>query len=152
MLEQNMNTSTTQNITRGVCRLLGDMGYRVVREFKLKSGRRVDVAGLDRSGKFVVVEVKSSVADFRSDGKWQEYLEFSDQFYFAVNVGFPAGILPEDHGLIIADGFGAVIERRSMTLVLNPQRRRAQTLRFARTAADRLETLLDPGMRTRRSG
>ena len=144
MREQTTN-KLASDITRGVCRLLGDMGYRVVREFKLSSGRRVDVAGLDRAGKFVVVEVKSSTADFRSDGKWPSYLEFCDAFYFAVSPDFPTEILPIEHGLIFADTFKGVIHRSGLVQSMNGQRRRAQTLRFARTAATRLESLLDPG-------
>jgi len=144
MSEQNTNNFISFNVTRGVCRLLVDMGYQVIREFKLPSGRRVDVAGLDASGKFVVVEVKSSPADFLSDRKWQDYLLYCDRFYFSVNAEFPKDILPVDYGLIIADTFNAVIHRNSPETPINGQRRRAQTLRFARTAAHRLENFLDP--------
>ena len=42
-------------------------------EFKLSSGRRVDVMGLNPGGRFLLVEIKSSVADFKSDKKWREY-------------------------------------------------------------------------------
>ncbi len=148
MLEQNMNNSATRDITRGVCRLLGSMGYCVLREFRLTSGRRVDVAGLNRSGKFIVAEVKSSLEDFRSDGKWPDYLDFCDAFYFAVNPDFPKDILPAEHGLIISDAYSAIIHKEGLALSMNGQRRRAQTLRFARTAADRLQNLIDPGQST----
>lgn len=134
----------SKQITRGVCRLLADMGFRVIREFRLGSGRRVDVAGLNASGKFAVVEVKSSVADFRSDNKWQDYLAYCDLFYFAVTADFPKDILPAEFGLIITDNFNAIIHQDSPALSMNAQRRRAQTLRFARTAANRLERLHDP--------
>jgi len=138
----------TKKITRGVCRLLADMGYSVLREFKLISGRRVDVAGLDRKGHFIVVEVKSSLADFRCDEKWPEYLPFCDTFYFAVGSEFPIGVLPEDQGLIVADGFSGVIRRPSEPLSMNGQRRKTQILRFARKAAARLESHLDSMQRT----
>jgi len=144
MQEQNTNNSISLNVTRGVCRLLVDMGYQVIREFKLTSGRRVDVAGLNASGKFVVVEVKSSPADFLSDKKWQDYLLYCDRFYFSVNADFPKDILPVDYGLMVADTFGAVIYRNSPETPINGQRRRAQTLRFALTAARRLEKFHDP--------
>ena len=144
MSEQNTNNYISFAVTRGVCRLLVDMGYQVIREFKLTSGRRVDVAGLDASGKFIIVEVKSSLADFRSDQKWQDYLVYCDQFYFSVNADFPKDMLPIDYGLIIADTFNAVIHRDSPVMSINGQRRRAQTLRFARTAARRLEKFYVP--------
>ncbi|MDP6176133.1 MAG: MmcB family DNA repair protein, partial [Rhodospirillales bacterium] len=53
------------DITRGVCRHLRDLGYSPLTEFKLRTNRRVDVIGLDKGGRFLVAEVKSSVADFR---------------------------------------------------------------------------------------
>lgn len=143
MLEQNMNIFGADAITRGVCRLLTDMGYAVIREFKVISGRRVDVAGLNKAGKFVVVEVKSSPADFRSDSKWHEYLDFCDAYFFAVDASFPKDLLPENQGIIIADAYGAIIDQDSPTLPMNGQRRRSQMLRFARTAATRLETHID---------
>ena len=86
--------SIADGITRGVIRLMGDMGFAPLTEFKLTNKRRVDVAALDRDGQFVVIEVKSSVADFRSDNKWHEYLDFSDYFYFAVDTDFPRDLIP----------------------------------------------------------
>ncbi|MCW5771531.1 MAG: MmcB family DNA repair protein, partial [Rhodospirillaceae bacterium] len=62
--------STADRIARGVCRRLGEMGYRTLLEFRVGIGRRADVAGLDATGRFVIVEIKSSTADFRSDAKW----------------------------------------------------------------------------------
>ena len=50
-----------RRIARGVCRLLGNMGCATILEFKLRSRRRVDVIGLDRAGRFVIAEVKSSL-------------------------------------------------------------------------------------------
>ena len=144
MIEQNTNIFTTPSITRGVCQLLTDSNYAVMREFSLASGRRVDVAGLNKVGHFVIVEVKSSVPDFRNDDKWHNYLEFCDYFYFAVNADFPSSLLPSGHGLIIADAFNAIIERDSPKAAMNAQRRRAQTVRFARAAASRLEKTIRP--------
>ena len=58
--------------------------------------------------------------------------------------GFPTVLIPEDCGLIVADGFGAAILRESVTTPLPAARRRALTLRFARIAANRLRRALDP--------
>jgi hypothetical protein len=46
--------------------------------------RRADVIGNKISGKIVMVEVKSSIEDFRNDSKWPEYMRARvvDQFYF----------------------------------------------------------------------
>ncbi len=85
-------------ITRGVCRLLRELGYEVLTEFHLRKGRRADVIGLDRAGRFVIAEVKYSVADLEADHKWREYVPFSDRFYFAVTNDFPRDILPAETG------------------------------------------------------
>jgi hypothetical protein len=55
-----------------------------VAEVALANGRRADVAGIAASGEIWIVEIKSSVEDFRTDGKWPEYREFCDRLFFAV--------------------------------------------------------------------
>lgn len=132
-------------LARGVCRALAQRGFATLTEFSLANGRRADVIGLGRGGELVIVEVKSSIADFRADGKWPEYREFCDRFYFAVAADFPGALIPEDCGLIVADPFGAAILRESPSLALPPARRRALTLNFALTGSGRLRRLLDPG-------
>jgi hypothetical protein len=131
-------------IARGVCRMLGDLGHGTLTEFSLGNGRRADVIGLDRDGRFVIVEVKSCAADFLSDGKWEDYLEFCDRYYFAVAPDFPQELLPSEHGLIVADSFHAVILRESDAAPMHASRRKAQLLRFALTATGRLTGLTDP--------
>lgn len=135
--------NTAALITRGAARLLADLGFATLGEFPLRSGRRTDLLGIGRRGEIVIVEVKSSTADFRSDRKWPEYLEWCDAFYFAVAEDFPHELLPAEHGLIIADGFGAVLRRDSAALGIAAARRKALTLRFARLAGQRLQQVLD---------
>lgn len=138
--------SVADGITRGVVRLMGDMGFAPLTEFKFTNKRRVDIAALDRDGQFTVIEVKSSVADFRADKKWHEYLDFCDYFYFAVDTDFPCDLIPDDCGLIIADSYEAAIARPSAQSPMNGNRRRSQTLRFARTGAQRLSGRVDPSL------
>lgn len=128
----------TADIGRGVIRLLTDLGIAALPELPLTKGRRVDVIGLGRDGAIHVVEIKSSRADFMTDRKWPEYLEFSEHFYFAVAAGFPLDLLPGDEGLILADRFGAELVRPARHRPLTAARRKAVTLRFARLAAQRL--------------
>ena len=129
---------TTQLVTRGVCRLFRSLGFGALTEFKLSNGRRVDVIAVDRNGSFVIVEVKSSVADYRADHKWQEYLAFCERFYFAVPVDFPIEIMPNECGLIVADPYDAAVRREGTAKTLNRNRKRRQLLQFALTASDRL--------------
>ncbi len=131
-------------LARGVCRALMERGAGTLTEFTLRSGRRADVIALDRDGRFTIVEVKTSPADFRSDGKWPEYLDFCDRFFFAVPESFPRELLPREHGVMVADAYDAQILRPSAERSMNAARRRALILRFARAAAQRLTRLNDP--------
>ena len=78
----------TLALTKGVIRLFSDMGLTPIAEFKLANGRRADIAALDRRGKLTIAEIKSCRADFETDQKWPDYLEFCDRFYFAVGSRF----------------------------------------------------------------
>lgn len=129
---------TADRIARGVCRRLAEIGYRSLLEFRVGIGRRADVAALDATGRFVIVEIKSSLADFRADAKWPEYLPCCDAYYFAVADGFPQEILPAEHGLIVADEHDAVILREAPHRPMPAARRKAQILRFGLVAAARL--------------
>ena len=129
---------TTRLLTRGVCKLFQDLGFGTLTEFKLANGRRVDVMAIDRNGEFVIVEVKSTIADYRGDRKWHEYLAFSERFYFAVPAGFPVDMMPDDCGLIVADPYAAAVRRESVTRKLNTNRKRRQLIRFALAASSRL--------------
>lgn len=132
-------------LARGVCRALAQLGYASLLEFALANGRRADVMALGRGGEIAIVEVKSSLADFRADRKWPDYWEFCDRLYFAVAADFPRDLIPLECGLIVADLFGAAVLRELPARPLNAARRRAVTLRFAVAGAQRLHRTLDPG-------
>lgn len=125
----------------GVVRLLNDAGYRVLAEVSLSNRRRADLMAVDRQGRFAIIEIKSSVADFRADRKWREYVAFCDLFFFAVGPDFPRTILPVEEGLIVADAYGGAIVRPAVERPLSAARRKALMLKFARTAAARLAVL-----------
>ena len=141
-----------RELARGLCRALAHRGFATLLEVSLANGRRADVLALGRDGELVVVEIKSSVADFKSDRKWREYRDFCDRLYFAVPAGFPTELIPDECGLIIADPFGAAILREATAVPLAPARRRAMMLRFARLGAGRLRRLLDPAIDDPESG
>jgi len=128
----------TQALTRGAARMMTELGFASLTEFTLRSGRRADLIGLDPKGKIAIVEVKSSLEDYRSDNKWPDYLDYCDHFYFAVPEFFPLEVLPTDMGLLVADPFGAAVLREAPLLRLNAARRRSILLKFAHTAARRL--------------
>jgi hypothetical protein len=137
-------SQTALGVALGARRLLAGHGFASVTELTLSSGRRADIVGLGPDGTIWIIEIKSSVADFRADGKWPDYRDFCDRFSFAVPEGFPADILPADAGLVLADSFGAAVAREAPEHRLTGARRKAMMLRFAHAAAGRLHMLIDP--------
>ena len=133
--------SRAGEIVRGTRRLLGGLGFFGVTEMSLANNRRADIAAVGPSGEIWMVEVKSSIADFRSDSKWPEYMPFCDQLYFAV----PQELIPDETGLIVADAFGGAVIRDAPEDRLPAARRKAVTLRMARLAAMRLTQTADIG-------
>jgi hypothetical protein len=131
-------------IARGTARLLHAHGFTVVSELPLPSGRRADLVGLNASGEIWIVEVKSSVADFRADLKWPDYRVHCDRLFFATSLDVPCEIFPPDTGLIVADGFGAEFECDAPEHRLPAPTRKSMLVLFARAAAARLQALHDP--------
>ena len=132
------------DVARGVSRLLLDRGLSPLLEFTLPSGRRLDVAAIGDNGDITAVEIKVSLADLRADEKWPEYLDYCDRYYFAVPESFPVEALPVEHGLIVADRFGAAIIREATHAPISAARRKSLLIRFARTAAERFARSTDP--------
>ena len=137
------SSATAARLARGVCRALDQLGYATLVEFPLGNGRRADILCLGKAGDFMIIEIKSSVADFRADRKWVAYRDFADRLCFAVPDHFPQLLIPEECGLMVADPFGAAFLRDGRATPLSGRRRRALTLRFARLAAARLRRHLD---------
>lgn len=143
-LPDGRQSETALMIARGVRRMLRARGFCSVTELPLLDGRRADVVALHGDGSLLVIEIKSSVADFRADRKWRDYAAHCDRLYFAISSNIPVEIIPADAGLIIADPYGAEILREPLPQRLAPATRRAVLLRFAQAAADRLHRLADP--------
>ena len=82
-------SETALAVARGTARLLHAHGFSVVSELPLPSGRRADLVALDAGGEVWIVEIKSSVADFRADQKWQDYRLHCDRLFFATAIEVP---------------------------------------------------------------
>ena len=137
-------SSTALAIARGTARHLHALGYCVVSELPLPSGRRADLVALGGGGEIIIVEIKSSIADFRADHKWMDYRLHCDRLFFATVVDVPCEIFPKDAGLIVADAFGASIICEAPEHRLAAPTRKSMMLRFAHSAALRLQALADP--------
>jgi hypothetical protein len=137
-------SETALAISRGTARLLASLGFSCISELPLASGRRADLTAINRKGDIWIVEIKSSVADFRADHKWADYRAHCDRLFFATTTQVPCEIFPPDTGLIVADAFGADIKCDAPEHRLAPATRKAMTLAIARAGSMRLQSLIDP--------
>ena len=136
MIDEFLNT---QRITDAIARSYFGQGDGVLREFKLKNRRRVDLVIINEKGWIIIIEIKSSPADFLSDKKWGEYIDWADQFYFGVAHNFPISILPKEHGIITTDGFDVYQAQPSPIHKLNGSRRNNLICKMAKVSMRRIE-------------
>src|SRR5262249_43684772 len=66
-------SETALAVARGTQRLLVSLGHACVCELPLASGRRADLVALGHDGEIWIIEIKSSIEDFRVDTKWPDY-------------------------------------------------------------------------------
>ena len=137
-------SATALAVARGATRLLHALGFSVVSELPLPSGRRADLVALGADGTLWIVEIKSSVADLRADQKWMDYRLHCDRLFFATTAEVPCDIFPPDTGLIVADAFGAEVVCDAPEHRMHAATRKTMLLAFARAAALRLSALADP--------
>ena len=136
---------TALRVQRGVMRLLrATYDFCCFAEVPLANGRRADVLGVGPKGEIWIVEIKSSLIDYRVDAKWPHYKDFCDRFHFAKPPELDGDIFPADEGLIVADIYGAEILRPAPEHPLPPARRKAMMLKLVRLGADRVHSLMDP--------
>lgn len=131
-------------VGRGCCRLLRRSGQSVLLEMPLPNGRRADIFAVGRAGELTIVEVKSSIEDWRVDVKWPDYLDWCDQLYFAVPVDFPQPLIPGETGLIVADAYDGEILRHPPRRPVAAARRKSLLTDCARLASERLARREDP--------
>lgn len=141
---------TAQVVARGICRLFARNDIWCLAEMPLRNGRRADLMGIDPKGRLVIVEIKVSRADLLGDGKWPDYLDHCDRFYW----GLPPELdrsplegpdfLPDRCGVIVADGYDAEIVRPAPSQSLAAARRKVEVERLARAALRRQLVSLDP--------
>lgn len=76
------------DITKGLIRAstsyLLKLGYSCTTEIGIqrRGRRKVDVLAINLRSELIICEVKSGIADFRTDKKWQTYLPHCNKFYW----------------------------------------------------------------------
>ena len=142
-----MKLETSKNlnrIARGVMRHFSQTGLSSLSEFSPARGLRVDIITLGMANEIWIVECKSCQSDFKSDKKWQNYLDWCDRYFWAVDANFPIDILPPDTGVIIADAYDASILREAPLNKLSAARQKKIIKSIAKSACNRLLTNTDP--------
>ena len=139
------------DVARGVTRLFCRQDLFAICEMPLPNGRRADLMAIDPRGELTIVEIKVAKADLVGDGKWTDYLDYCDRFFWAVpphlaHLLEEQRFLPGDAGLIVADRYDAAVVRHAAHRPLAAARRKAELLRFARRAARRLAAQIDPSL------
>ena len=139
------------DVARGVVRLLCRQDLFAICEMPLRNGRRADLMAIDGRGGLTIVEIKVARADLLGDGKWRDYLDHCDRFFWAVpphlsHILEEERYLPAEAGLIVADRYDAAMVRDAAVRPLAPARRKSELLHFARRAARRLSAQIDPSL------
>lgn len=143
-------SSRSAAVARGICRLLARNDVWCLAEMPLRNGRRADLMGIDPKGHLIIVEIKTARADLLGDGKWPDYLEFCDRFYWGLAPELDRAVLdgpdyrPECCGVIVADEYDAEIIRPAPSHSLAPARRKLEVERLARAALRRQLVANDP--------
>ena len=140
------------DVARGVARLFARHAIWMMGEYTLPNKRRADLVGLDKAGNIIMAEIKVAKADLLGDQKWTEYLDYCDQFYWALSPAMDSAIvngelfMPQRTGLIIADQYDAEILRPASRSALAPARRTKLLKDIAHTALRRTALHNDPNI------
>ena len=139
-----------KDVERGISRLFARNDIWCISEMPLRNNRRADLMGIDPKGRIVIVEIKVSRADLLGDGKWPDYLDFCDRFYWGLPPELDRGPLdtedykPDCCGVIVADAYDAEILRPAPSHPLAAARRKVEVERLARAALRRHAFCGDP--------
>src|SRR5438067_74250 len=112
-------------VARGVTRLFCRQDLFAVCEMPLPNGRRADLMAIDAKGGLTIVEIKVARADLLGDGKWFDYLDYCDRFFWAVpphlaKILEEERYLPGEAGLIVADRYDAAVVREAAMSGVSP--------------------------------
>src|SRR5690606_14915466 len=124
---------TALRVQRGVMRFLRSVhDMTCFAEVRLTNGRRADVIALGGKGAIWIVEIKSSLIDYRFDANWPSHKDFCDRVFCCKPPELDPEVLPAEEGLMVADGHWGDILRHAPHEPLPGARRKAMLLKLAR--------------------
>lgn len=133
------DVSTSVAVRQPAAEYFAAKNYAVHFEIGLAHGvLRADILATNLAGYIVMCEVKSSVADFRADKKWQRYLPYCNKFYFVMSPETYAKVkdeIPNGIGVFISDGNTGVIKKRANDREVSDKLRLEVITRMAYRAA-----------------
>ena len=138
-----MNANQLRDI---VAKYYTKQNYAIFYELGLNEGGqfRADVLALNFGCQIVIIEVKSSVADFTSDTKYHNYAKFSDKFLFCFHVDVYdklklLGKLPIGCGILVVNNLGKIksVQNAKYQMIADDDVRFNLILRCAFRSADR---------------
>jgi hypothetical protein len=147
-----LNNLCAADVARGISRMFARNDIWCLTEMPLRNHRRADLMGIDAKGQIIIVEIKVSRSDLLGDGKWPDYLDYCDRFFWALPPELDRsplegeGYQPDACGIIVADGYDAEIVRPAPLLPLAGARRKVEVERLARTAMRRHSGLGGAGL------
>jgi len=130
-------------VARGIARMFARNDIWCLAEMPLRNNRRADLMGIDAKGHVIIVEIKVARSDLLGDGKWPDYLDHCDRFFWGLPPDLDRtpldgeGYLPDNCGVIVADGYDAEILRPAPLQLLAAARRKVEVERLARAALRR---------------
>lgn len=143
-------TADALMVARGISRLFARNDIWCLPEMPLRNGRRADLMGIDAKGQVIIVEIKVARGDLMGDGKWTDYLDHCDRFFWGLASHLDRACMeseafrPDQCGLIVADGYDAEILRPAPLMPLAAARRKVEVERLARAALRRQAVASDP--------
>ncbi len=139
----------SREVARGIVRLFARNDIWVLPEMPLRNNRRADLMGVDPKGHIIIVEIKTARGDLMGDGKWPDYLDFCDRFFWGLPPELDRACLEEEDfrpdmcGVIVADAYDAEIIRPAPSHPLAASRRKVEVERLARAALRRFAVQAD---------
>ena len=136
-------------ILRNTMRFLSNKGYKMITEFALPNKKRVDLIGINREKKVIIIEVKSNFMSIKKDKKWENYLNYCNLFYFALSEVPEKFKFKKKIGFIKSTRLETKIVKDCEYIKMKKLKKNKIIFNFAASAAYKFHRLVDPFFKKR---